>query len=182
VADAQEAAPASPRRPEACAAAGARLAAAFADAERVAVSPPDERVRDGHLAGLQADGYSALLAQPGGSSEDGTAQRCWVEMDGYSAVPQADGSAPAAELDGSSRDDWSAVSAPGDSAVWLADGSALMARQDVDSEPAEWSGGSLVGWRVGWRAPGPAVQVAPRLAGWRDGLWSAWRVCLEAPA
>jgi hypothetical protein len=170
---------------------GARLAEAFVDAERVAVSPLDERFRDGYWAGLQADDYSALVAQLGDSSEGGTAQRCLVEMDGYSAVPQAGGSSLAAELDGSfpadcSRDDCSAVAASGDSVAWLVDGSTLPARQGADLEPAEWSGDSLVGWRVGWRAgwraAGRAVQVAPRLAGWRDGRWSALRVCLEAPA
>jgi hypothetical protein len=167
--------------------ADARRAEAFADAERVAVSPLDEWSRDGYLAGLQAGGYSALLAQLDDSSEDGTAPRCWVELDGCSAVPQAGGSSPAAELDGSSRDgcsrdDWLAVGAPGDSAAWLADGSTLPARLGADWEQAEWAGDSFVGWRVGWQAAERAVPVAPCLAGWRDGLWSASRVCLEAPA
>jgi hypothetical protein len=164
VADEQEAVPASPRRAEACAAADARRAAAFADAERVAVSPPDdsvrdgwpldERSRDGYSAGPQVDGHSALLAQRGDSSEGGTAPNCLVEMDGYSAGPQAGGSSREAELDGSSRDDcsrddYSAGATRGDSSASLADGSTLPTRQGADLEPADWAGGSLVGWRVG---------------------------------
>jgi len=171
VAVSEEAALASPLPAEVCAAARARRAEAFADAERAGLvsAPddsvpagwlPDERVRGGYSAGPQADGWAPALLADGSVPlagradlpEDDLAQAgCLVDLGGYSAPALlADGSVPLAGRADSAAlpaDDSALLEQRGgySALALLADGSALLERRAVDSALADLADDSLVG-------------------------------------
>jgi hypothetical protein len=159
---------ASSLQEEACAAARARSAEAFALAERVGSgSAQADWVQDERFPGdcsaapasadsaaLTVDDHSVPVAGLDGSPP----ADCSADSVGYSLVLSADGSPPGdclapvdsavPQADASSPVDCSAATVSADSAALRADDSAVRGwpRQGADSGPGDWPGGSPVGW------------------------------------